>query len=56
MALRTIELTDETIEIIRSLRRDGEELEETIKRLALAFRAGGFMSYDPTTKRSKKDS
>lgn len=55
MEPREIEISDNTLEMIRSLQRDGETLEETIKRLALAFRAGGFMSYDPTKARAHTD-
>ena len=55
MEPHTIEVSEETIDIIRSLQRDGEAFEETIKRLALAFRVGGFMAYDPTRQCSKSD-
>ncbi len=53
MKTREIEVTEETEEIVRSFRREGEDLEETLNRLALAFRASGLMSYDPTKQRRK---
>ncbi len=51
MKTREIEVTEETEEIVRSFRRKGEDLEETLNRLALAFRAAGLLSYVPTKQR-----
>jgi hypothetical protein len=48
-----IEITEATREIAESLRRPEEALEETLTRLALAFRTSGLMSYDPTKTRRK---
>jgi len=51
-----IEMTDQTYEIVHGMRREDETFEDTLKRLALAFRASGLMSYDPTPERKKSAS